>query len=148
MQVPTYSQLFYFFHFLKNKIRYVLLVIFFTFTYLYEYAWHRQPTLRSYLFQVERKRHIGNDIVNIVFIDGGPTFMSQFNPTFIKSQFTRILLISSNLLYKFTYRFLQILAYSCLPTFIRNFDLQEKINGIMKKLNELVKTFNKVIKLL
>lgn len=42
---------------------------------------------------MERKRHIGNDIVNIVFIDGGPTFMSQFNPTFIKSQFTRILFV-------------------------------------------------------
>lgn len=45
------------------------------------------------LLQVERKRHIGNDIVNIVFIDGGPTFMNQFNPSFIKSQFTRILFL-------------------------------------------------------
>nr|CAD7260314.1 unnamed protein product [Timema shepardi] len=42
--------------------------------------------------QVERKRHIGNDIVNIVFLDGGPTQMNHFNPSFIKSQFTRILL--------------------------------------------------------
>lgn len=41
--------------------------------------------------QVERKRHIGNDIVNIVYVDGGTTQMSQFNPAFIKSQFTRIL---------------------------------------------------------
>ncbi|XP_015374052.1 PREDICTED: GTPase-activating Rap/Ran-GAP domain-like protein 3 [Diuraphis noxia] len=41
--------------------------------------------------QVERKRHIGNDIVNIVYVDGGATQMSQFNPAFIKSQFTRIL---------------------------------------------------------
>jgi hypothetical protein len=41
--------------------------------------------------QVERKRHIGNDIVNIVFLDGGTTQMNQFNPSFIKSQFTRIL---------------------------------------------------------
>ncbi|KAE9540657.1 hypothetical protein AGLY_003902 [Aphis glycines] len=40
--------------------------------------------------QVERKRHIGNDIVNIVFVDGGATQMSQFNPAFIKSQFTHV----------------------------------------------------------
>lgn len=40
--------------------------------------------------QVERKRHIGNDIVNIVFIDEGD--LSEFGPSCIKSQFTRILL--------------------------------------------------------
>ncbi|XP_025208054.1 GTPase-activating Rap/Ran-GAP domain-like protein 3 isoform X1 [Melanaphis sacchari] len=40
--------------------------------------------------QVERKRHIGNDIVNIVYVDGGATQMSQFNPAFIKSQFTHV----------------------------------------------------------
>ncbi|RZF36202.1 hypothetical protein LSTR_LSTR008528 [Laodelphax striatellus] len=40
--------------------------------------------------QVERKRHIGNDIVNIIFFDGGPAQMSQFNPTSIKSQFTHV----------------------------------------------------------
>nr|CAD7462843.1 unnamed protein product [Timema tahoe] len=40
--------------------------------------------------QVERKRHIGNDIVNIVFLDGGPTQMNHFNPSFIKSQFTHV----------------------------------------------------------
>lgn len=39
--------------------------------------------------QVERKRHIGNDIVNIVFIDEGD--LSEFSPSCIKSQFTRIL---------------------------------------------------------
>lgn len=54
-----------------------------------------QIELHYFFFQVERKRHIGNDIVNIIFIDGGPTFMNQFNPTFIKSQFTRILSIFS-----------------------------------------------------
>lgn len=50
--------------------------------------------VNPYLFidlQVERKRHIGNDIVNIVYVDGGASQMSQFNPAFIKSQFTRIL---------------------------------------------------------
>ncbi|KAJ9592123.1 hypothetical protein L9F63_001351, partial [Diploptera punctata] len=40
--------------------------------------------------QVERKRHIGNDIVNIVFLDGGAGQMNQFNPSFIKSQFTHV----------------------------------------------------------
>ncbi|PSN34173.1 GTPase-activating Rap/Ran-GAP domain-like protein 3 [Blattella germanica] len=40
--------------------------------------------------QVERKRHIGNDIVNIVFLDGGAAQMNQFNPSFIKSQFTHV----------------------------------------------------------
>ncbi|XP_050432904.1 GTPase-activating Rap/Ran-GAP domain-like protein 3 [Adelges cooleyi] len=40
--------------------------------------------------QVERKRHIGNDIVNIVYVDGGTSQMSQFNPAFIKSQFTHV----------------------------------------------------------
>lgn len=48
--------------------------------------------------QVERKRHIGNDIVNIVFIDVDDPSQSEaahqlFNPTCIKSQFTRILFI-------------------------------------------------------
>ncbi|XP_067000028.2 GTPase-activating Rap/Ran-GAP domain-like protein 3 [Anabrus simplex] len=40
--------------------------------------------------QVERKRHIGNDIVNIVFLDGGAAEMNHFNPSFIKSQFTHV----------------------------------------------------------
>ncbi|XP_069702439.1 GTPase-activating Rap/Ran-GAP domain-like protein 3 isoform X2 [Periplaneta americana] len=40
--------------------------------------------------QVERKRHIGNDIVNIVFLDGGTSQMNHFNPSFIKSQFTHV----------------------------------------------------------
>ncbi|KAE8749235.1 hypothetical protein FOCC_FOCC004142, partial [Frankliniella occidentalis] len=42
------------------------------------------------MFHVERKRHIGNDIVNIVFLDGGPSQMCHFNPSFIKSQFTHV----------------------------------------------------------
>lgn len=47
------------------------------------------------LFQVERKRHIGNDIVNIVFIDQSisahvdTVLPTMFDPTWIKSQFTR-----------------------------------------------------------
>lgn len=63
--------------------------------------------------QVERKRHIGNDIVNIVFLEDSAsdtevdlddsydeiedlekdeTLHATFNPASIKSQFTRILL--------------------------------------------------------
>ncbi|CAG9836818.1 unnamed protein product [Diabrotica balteata] len=52
------------------------------------------PYSRDNKQQVERKRHIGNDIVNIVFIDAenesAETAHSQFNPTCIKSQFTHI----------------------------------------------------------
>ncbi|KAG5879764.1 hypothetical protein JTB14_028958 [Gonioctena quinquepunctata] len=53
------------------------------------------PYSRDNRQQVERKRHIGNDIVNIVFVeaqDDAEGAHSQFNPTCIKSQFTRILL--------------------------------------------------------
>ena len=38
--------------------------------------------------QLERKRHIGNDIVNIIYTDD-PTFLETFNPNCIRSQFTR-----------------------------------------------------------
>ncbi|KAF2361377.1 Rap GTPase activating protein domain [Trinorchestia longiramus] len=41
--------------------------------------------------QVERKRHIGNDIVNIVYMEGSAEDMVSFSPSYIKSQFTRIL---------------------------------------------------------
>ncbi|XP_050506896.1 GTPase-activating Rap/Ran-GAP domain-like protein 3 [Diabrotica virgifera virgifera] len=55
------------------------------------------PYSRDNKQQVERKRHIGNDIVNIVFIDAenesAETAHSQFNPTCIKSQFTHIFAI-------------------------------------------------------
>ncbi|XP_065200520.1 GTPase-activating Rap/Ran-GAP domain-like protein 3 isoform X3 [Planococcus citri] len=66
--------------------------------------------------QVERKRHIGNDIVNIVFIDGGPTFMSQFNPTFIKSQFTHIFALISYHIEDNSYR-LTIFSEESVPLF-------------------------------
>jgi len=44
--------------------------------------------------QIEKKRHIGNDIVNIVFFDD-PAQVLKFDPTHIKSQFTRILFLQS-----------------------------------------------------
>ena len=53
------------------------------------------PYSRDNKQQVERKRHIGNDIVNVVFVDADDTQVQDvhglFNPTCIKSQFTRIL---------------------------------------------------------
>ncbi|XP_066244731.1 GTPase-activating Rap/Ran-GAP domain-like protein 3 isoform X2 [Euwallacea similis] len=59
------------------------------------------PYSRDNRQQVERKRHIGNDIVNIVFIDiesddQGENVHAQFNPTCIKSQFTHIFAVVSN----------------------------------------------------
>ncbi|XP_037792024.1 GTPase-activating Rap/Ran-GAP domain-like protein 3 [Penaeus monodon] len=45
--------------------------------------------------QVERKRHIGNDIVNIVFLDGSVDDMANFSPSFLKSQFTHVFALVS-----------------------------------------------------
>lgn len=42
------------------------------------------------LSKVERKRHIGNDIVTIVFQEGDDA-LSSFKPSMIRSHFTRIL---------------------------------------------------------
>ncbi|GIY89820.1 hypothetical protein CDAR_522612 [Caerostris darwini] len=45
--------------------------------------------------QVERKRHIGNDIVNIIFLEGTHLDHVNFKPTMIKSQFTHIFAVVS-----------------------------------------------------
>ncbi|XP_015903214.1 GTPase-activating Rap/Ran-GAP domain-like protein 3 isoform X3 [Parasteatoda tepidariorum] len=45
--------------------------------------------------QVERKRHIGNDIVNIIFLEGSHVDHINFKPTMIKSQFTHIFAVVS-----------------------------------------------------
>ncbi|XP_046415512.1 GTPase-activating Rap/Ran-GAP domain-like protein 3 isoform X6 [Neodiprion fabricii] len=45
--------------------------------------------------QLERKRHIGNDIVNVIFTDD-PTALDSFNPNCIKSQFTHVFAIVSS----------------------------------------------------
>ncbi|GAB6031593.1 hypothetical protein CHUAL_009358 [Chamberlinius hualienensis] len=45
--------------------------------------------------QVERKRHIGNDIVNIIFVEGDSADVIHFKPTMIKSQFTHIFAVVS-----------------------------------------------------
>ncbi|KFB52830.1 AGAP002573-PA-like protein [Anopheles sinensis] len=49
------------------------------------------PFSRDNRQQVERKRHIGNDIVNIVFIDEGSSGEeTEFIPNNVKSQFTHV----------------------------------------------------------
>ena len=49
-------------------------------------------SIKTFIFlsQVERKRHIGNDIVNIIFMDGPVEETSHFQPKYIKSHFTHI----------------------------------------------------------
>lgn len=47
-------------------------------------------TYRKSVLQVERKRHIGNDIVNIVFEANCDPDNPSFNPSKMKSQFTRM----------------------------------------------------------
>lgn len=66
--------------------------------------------------QVERKRHIGNDIVNIVFLDGNLDDMAAFSPSFIKSQFTHIFALVSYLTDEEAYR-LQIYSEETVPLF-------------------------------
>ncbi|XP_049532559.1 GTPase-activating Rap/Ran-GAP domain-like protein 3 isoform X1 [Anopheles darlingi] len=49
------------------------------------------PFSRDNRQQVERKRHIGNDIVNIIFIDeGSEQETTEFIPNNVKSQFTHV----------------------------------------------------------
>ena len=43
--------------------------------------------------QIERKRHIGNDIVNVIFLDGSLKEFSRFKPVFIKSNFTHVYVV-------------------------------------------------------
>ena len=55
--------------------------------------WSRLILVQCYKFfhfQVERKRHIGNDIVNIIFMDGSLDDAARIQPQFIKSHFTHI----------------------------------------------------------
>ncbi|KAJ1332817.1 hypothetical protein BSLG_008446 [Batrachochytrium salamandrivorans] len=47
------------------------------------------PLVPSDEQQIERKRHIGNDIINIVYLDGD----AQFDPSTIRSQFTHIFIV-------------------------------------------------------
>ncbi|CAG0891262.1 unnamed protein product [Cyprideis torosa] len=40
---------------------------------------------------IERKRHIGNDIVNIIFLEGPPSEMAEFKANVMRSHFTHII---------------------------------------------------------
>ncbi|CAL4072455.1 unnamed protein product, partial [Meganyctiphanes norvegica] len=66
--------------------------------------------------QVERKRHIGNDIVNIVFLDGTPEEMTAFSPSYIKSQFTHVFALVSNIVEEDSYR-LHVYSEETVPLF-------------------------------
>ncbi|XP_046640588.1 GTPase-activating Rap/Ran-GAP domain-like protein 3 isoform X4 [Daphnia pulicaria] len=66
--------------------------------------------------QLERKRHIGNDIVNIVFLDGTPEEMAAFSPNCIKSQFTHIFALVTYLPGEDAYRF-HIYSEESVPLF-------------------------------
>ncbi|XP_050528670.1 GTPase-activating Rap/Ran-GAP domain-like protein 3 isoform X2 [Daktulosphaira vitifoliae] len=99
--------------------------------------------------QVERKRHIGNDIVNIVYLDGGISQMSQFNPAFIKSQFTHVFALVA---YDFVEKFYKLILYSeesvplfgpslpCPPIFKEPQEFREFL--IVKMINGEKATFN------
>lgn len=66
--------------------------------------------------QVERKRHIGNDIVNIIFLEGSHQDHANFKPTMIKSQFTHIFAIVSYEREDDTYR-LSVYSEESVPLF-------------------------------
>ncbi|XP_070175609.1 GTPase-activating Rap/Ran-GAP domain-like protein 3 [Littorina saxatilis] len=51
------------------------------------------PFSRENKQQVERKRHIGNDIVNIVFLECDPDKTPSFKPSMMKTRFTHIFLV-------------------------------------------------------
>ncbi len=51
--------------------------------------------INYYLVQIERKRHVGNDIVNIVFESSNDPLHPSFSPTMMKSHFTRKVLLEN-----------------------------------------------------
>ncbi|XP_055959069.1 GTPase-activating Rap/Ran-GAP domain-like protein 3 [Patella vulgata] len=55
--------------------------------------------------QVERKRHIGNDIVNIVFVDCDSDKMPTFKPAMMKTRFTHIFAVVTYHRHNDSYRF-------------------------------------------
>ncbi|TPX34019.1 hypothetical protein SmJEL517_g03264 [Synchytrium microbalum] len=58
----------------------------------YEVTYHVStllPFFKTDKQQIQRKRHIGNDIVTVVFLDGD----AQFNPATIRSQFLHVFIV-------------------------------------------------------
>lgn len=66
--------------------------------------------------QVERKRHIGNDIVNIIFLNGSYEDHCNFKPSMIKSQFTHIFALISYVREEDAYR-LSVFSEESVPLF-------------------------------
>uniref|UniRef100_A0A1E1XMI0 GTPase-activating Rap/Ran-GAP domain-like protein 3 n=1 Tax=Amblyomma sculptum TaxID=1581419 RepID=A0A1E1XMI0_AMBSC len=66
--------------------------------------------------QVERKRHIGNDIVNIIFLNGSYEDHCNFKPSMIKSQFTHIFAVVSYIREEDAYR-LSLFSEESVPLF-------------------------------
>ncbi|XP_064458202.1 GTPase-activating Rap/Ran-GAP domain-like protein 3 isoform X3 [Ornithodoros turicata] len=66
--------------------------------------------------QVERKRHIGNDIVNIIFLNGSYEDHCNFKPSMIKSQFTHIFAVISYIREEDAYR-LSVFSEESVPLF-------------------------------
>lgn len=66
--------------------------------------------------QVERKRHIGNDIVNIIFLNGSYEDHCNFKPSMIKSQFTHIFAVVSYIREEDAYR-LSLFSDESVPLF-------------------------------
>ncbi|XP_041371207.1 GTPase-activating Rap/Ran-GAP domain-like protein 3 isoform X2 [Gigantopelta aegis] len=66
--------------------------------------------------QVERKRHIGNDIVNIVFVDCDTDKTPTFKPSMMKTRFTHIFLVVTYSKENDWYR-LQVFSEESVPLF-------------------------------
>ncbi|EEC08749.1 rap GTPase-activating protein, putative, partial [Ixodes scapularis] len=66
--------------------------------------------------QVERKRHIGNDIVNIIFLNGSYEDHCNFKPSMIKSQFTHIFAVVSYIREEDAYR-ISLFSEESVPLF-------------------------------
>ncbi|TGZ69955.1 hypothetical protein CRM22_003444 [Opisthorchis felineus] len=67
--------------------------------------------------QIERKRHVGNDIVNIIFVDGiEPDAQPSWMPSMMKTHFTHIFAIVTYCKKSSTYR-LNVFAEESVPIF-------------------------------
>ncbi|KAK3611810.1 hypothetical protein CHS0354_040479 [Potamilus streckersoni] len=66
--------------------------------------------------QVERKRHIGNDIVNIVFVECDNIKTTTFKPSMMKTRFTHIFAVVTYNTETFSYR-LNVFSEESVPLF-------------------------------
>ncbi|XP_021354032.1 GTPase-activating Rap/Ran-GAP domain-like protein 3 [Mizuhopecten yessoensis] len=66
--------------------------------------------------QVERKRHIGNDIVNIIFYECDLNSSASFKPSMMKTRFTHIFALVTHIKEDDTYR-LHVYSEESVPLF-------------------------------